>query len=116
MADKIKIAVAFLLLAAGIAAFYYWSESALILRVGAVLGGAVAGFFVFVTTALGQQFRAYAQESAAETRKVAWPSREETLKTTGMVFAFVVVMALFLWLVDAGLVWLVRLLMGRSDV
>ena len=57
----------------------------------------------------------YAQESVAETRKVAWPTRKETLKTTGAVFAFVVVMALFLWLVDAGLVWLVRLMMGRSD-
>ena len=50
-----------------------------------------------------------------EARKVVWPTRKETIQTTGIVFAFVVVMALFLWLVDAGLLWAVKLLMGRSD-
>jgi len=44
-----------------------------------------------------------------------WPSRKETLQTTGIVFAFVAVMAIFLWLIDAGLLWAVRLLMGQSE-
>ena len=115
MADKIKIAVAVALLVAGIGAFYYWSESITIVRVLAVIGGAVAGGVVFLTTAPGKEFFAFSQESIDETKRVVWPTRKETLQTTGIVFAFVAVMAVFLWLVDAGLLWAVRLLMGRSD-
>ena len=44
-----------------------------------------------------------------------WPTRKETLQTTGVVFAFVFVMALFLWVIDAGLLWAVRILMGQGD-
>jgi preprotein translocase subunit SecE len=115
MADKIKIAVAVLLLIAGIAAFYYLDQSPLIARVGAVIGGAVAGVVVFWTSASGKEFFAFAQESIDETKRVVWPTRKETLQTTGVVFAFVFVMALFLWLIDAGLLWAVRILMGQGD-
>ena len=115
MADKIKITVAAALLVAGIAAFYYWSESITIVRVLAVIGGAVAGAVVFLTAAPGKEFFAFAQESVEETKRVVWPTRKETLQTTGVVFAFVFVMALFLWLIDAGLLWAVRILMGQGD-
>jgi len=114
MADKIKIAVAALLVIAGLAGFYVLSESATIVRVGSVLAGLAAGFAVFWTTAVGKQFYLYSQESVAETRKVAWPTRKETLQTTAIVFAFVVVMALFLWVVDASLLWVVKRLMGQG--
>ena len=67
------------------------------------------------TTAQGTRFRAFAQLSIEETRKVVWPSRKETLQTTGIVFAFCVVSALFLWVVDASLLYLVQLLMGRTE-
>jgi preprotein translocase subunit SecE len=56
----------------------------------------------------------FAQESVGETKKVVWPTRKETLQTTGVVFAFMVVMALFLWVVDAGLLWAVKRLLGQS--
>jgi len=115
MADKIKIGVAVLLLLAGIAAFYYWDQSPLTARVGAVLGGTVAAVVVLWTTAPGKEFFAFTQESIEETKRVVWPSRKETLQTTGIVFAFVAVMAIFLWLIDAGLLWAVRLLMGQSE-
>jgi preprotein translocase subunit SecE len=115
MADKIKIVFAVALLMAGIAAFYYWDQSPLIGRVGAVLGGAAAGAIVFLTSAPGREFFAFSQESIEESKRVVWPTRKETLQTTGVVFAFVAVMAVFLWLIDAGLLWAVRLLLGRSD-
>jgi len=115
MADKIKIAVAALLVMAGLAGFYYFSESAAIIRVASVLAGLAAGFVVLWTTEPGKQFYVYAQESIVETKKVVWPTRKETLQTTGIVFAFVVVMALFLWLVDASLLWAVKKLIGQGD-
>ena len=70
------------------------------------------GAAAFWTSAPGKQFHEYARESVAETKKVVWPTRKETLQTTGIVFAFVVVMALFLWIVDAGLLWFVQKLMS----
>jgi preprotein translocase subunit SecE len=115
MLDKIKIAVAVALLIAGIAAFYYWDQSPLIARVGAVIAGAVACVVVLWTTAPGKEFFAYAQESIEEAKRVVWPTRKETVQTTLVVFAFVFVMAMFLWMVDAGLLWAVRLLMGQGD-
>ena len=115
MADKIKIVLALLLVVAGLAGFYYFGESPAIVRLGAVLAGLVAAAFVFWTTVPGKQFYVYAQESAAETRKVVWPTRKETIQTTAIVFAFVVVMALFLWAVDAGLLYIVKKLIGTGE-
>lgn len=113
--DKIKITVAALLVAAGLAGFYYFSESATIIRVAAVMAGLAAGFVVFWLSAPGKQFYAYAEESVTETKKVVWPTRKETLQATAIVFVFVIVMALFLWLVDASLLWVVKKLMGQGD-
>ena len=105
MADKIKFALALLLVAAGVAGFYMLGEAALILRVLSVLAGVVAGTAVAWFTEPGQRFFVFGQESWTETKKVASPSRKETVQTTGIVFAFVVVMAIFLWLTDKSLEW-----------
>jgi|SRR6185436_15478601 len=115
MADKIKMALAVLLVVAGLAGFYYFADSPAIVRLVSVLAGVAAAAFVFWTTMPGKQFYAYAQESVAETRKVVWPTRKETLQTTGIVFLFVVIMALFLWAVDASLLWIVKKLIGQVE-
>jgi preprotein translocase subunit SecE len=114
MADKIKIAAALLLAAAGVGGFYYLDQSPMILRAAAVLAGLVAGAVVFWLSSPGKQFHGFAQESVAETKKVVWPTRKETLQTTGIVFVFMVVMALFLWAVDSSLLWVVKKLLGQS--
>ncbi|MCM8596384.1 preprotein translocase subunit SecE [Accumulibacter sp.] len=106
MADKLKFALAVLLLAAGVAGFYLLGEQAMILRVLAVLAGVGLAVLVAWQTEQGRLFFAFARESTTEARKVVWPSRKETMQTTGLVFAFVVVMALFLWLTDKSLEWL----------
>ncbi|MBE2259987.1 MAG: preprotein translocase subunit SecE [Candidatus Accumulibacter sp.] len=105
MADKLKFALAVLLLVAGIAGFYLLAEQPMILRVLAVLAGAGLAAAVAWRTEQGRQFFAFAREATTEAKKVVWPSRKETVQTTGLVFAFVVVMALFLWLTDKGLEW-----------
>ncbi|MGA0025118.1 MAG: preprotein translocase subunit SecE [Burkholderiales bacterium] len=112
MVDKIKVAVAVLLMVAGIAGFYYLQESATVIRLAAMLAGMAAGVAVLWTSAPGQSFFAFAQESVAETRKVVWPTRNETLQATAIVFVFVLVMALFLWMVDTILLWVVQKLIG----
>jgi preprotein translocase subunit SecE len=115
MADKIKIAVAVLLLIAGLAGFYYFGDRPAIVRLASILAGLAAASVLFWTTAPGKQFHVYAQESIAETRKVVWPTRKETIQTTGIVFAFVVIMALFLWAVDGSLLFIVKRLIGTGE-
>ncbi len=105
MADKLKFALALALLAAGVVGFYLLSEQALVLRVLSVLAGVAAGVAVAWFSEPGRRFVGFARESITETKKVVWPSRKETVQTTGLVFAFVVVMAIFLWLTDKSLEW-----------
>lgn len=112
--DKIKLGFALLLLVAGIGGFYYLSDSAMVLRVISVLAGIVLAVVVMWFTPQGRQFYAFSRESSEETRRVVWPSRKETLQTTGIVFAFVLLMAIFLWMVDAGLMLAVKYLMGQE--
>src|SRR5438128_12506117 len=103
MADKVKVAIAVLLLVAGLAGFYFLSESPMVLRVASVLAGLAAAAAVGWTTAPGKEFFLFAQEAVVETKKVVWPTRKESFQTTGAVFAFVVAMAVFLWLTDKSL-------------
>jgi preprotein translocase subunit SecE len=103
--DIVKLVIAGALVAAGIAGYYLLSEQALVLRVLAVIGGTVAGAAVARFTAPGKTFAAFARESIVEVKKVVWPTRKETIQTTAAVFAFVVVMAVFLWVSDKALEW-----------
>ena len=104
-ADKAKLAAAVLLLVGAIAAFYLLGQKDLWMRVGAMLGLLVAAVAAFFMSESGRQLIAFGRDSSREVRKVVWPSRKEAIQMTGYVFAFVVVMALFLWLTDKTLEW-----------
>jgi preprotein translocase subunit SecE len=115
MADKLKIALAVGCIVAGVWGYYFFSEVAQVLRVLMVMGGLLAAAGVAWLSAPGKEFFAFAQEAWAEAGRVSWPTRKETMQTTGVVFVFVVVMALFLFAVDTTLAWIVKLLTGRSE-
>jgi preprotein translocase subunit SecE len=115
MLDKIKLAIAFMLVVAGIAGFYYLHDSATVLKLASVLLGLLLAAGVAWSSEPGKRFFSFGQESVAEAKRVVWPTRKETLQTTGIVIAFAIVMALFLWMVDASLMWLVNKLMGRDE-
>ena len=105
MVDKLKFLLAALAVIAGVAGFYLLGADAAILRVGSVLAGLVVAVGLIWTTEQGRLLAVFVRESIAEARKVVWPSRKETLQTTMMVFVFVLVMAIFLWLTDKTLEW-----------
>ena len=115
MIDKVKIAAAVLCIVLGLWAYYWFADTALVLRVLMVLGGLIAAGAVAYTSAPGKEFFAFAQESWQESGRVSWPTRKETVQTTGIVFAFVVVMALFLFAVDSTIAWLLSLMTGRGQ-
>jgi preprotein translocase subunit SecE len=104
-ADKAKLAMAGLLLVGAIAAFYLLGQKDMWLRVVALLGLLAAAVAMFFVSEPGRQLIAFGRDSAREVRKVVWPTRKEAMQMTGYVFAFVVVMALFLWLTDKTLEW-----------
>jgi preprotein translocase subunit SecE len=111
--DIVKLVVAVALVIAGIAGYYWLGDSALVLRILAVVAGMAAGAAVAWTSAPGKEFTLFAAEAVAETKKVVWPTRKETMQTTAAVFAFVVVMAVFLWISDKTLEWvLYELILG----
>ena len=105
MVDKLKFVLAVLAVAAGIAGFYLLSPEASLLRGASVAGGLVVAVLLVWTTASGRQLSAFVRESIFEARKVVWPTRKETVQTTAMVFVFVLIMAIFLWLTDKTLEW-----------
>jgi preprotein translocase subunit SecE len=115
MAERIKIAVAALIAVAGMVGFYALVDrQPLVVRI-LVLGGAFAAAVVLMHfTENGRTFEAFSRESWEEAKRVVWPTRKETLQTTGVVFLFVFTMALFLWMVDSGLLWITQKLLGTG--
>ena len=105
-ADKAKLAAAAALDVAAVVVFYALGQQDLWLRVAALLVLMIVAVATFFTTEPGKQLIAYGQDSIREVKKVVWPTRKEALQMTGYVFAFVVVMALFLWFTDKTLEWL----------
>jgi len=105
-ADKAKIGVSAVLLVGSVVAFYLLSAQDTWVRAAALIALLLAAVGVFLTAEPGRQFIGYARESVRETKKVVWPTRQEAMQMTGYVFAFVVVMALMLWLTDKTLEWL----------
>ncbi len=112
--DGLKWAVALLLLGGGIGAFYVYSDESLLLRViGLLVIAAITGA-IMLQTEKGRQAWEFAREARTEVRKVVWPTRKETLQTTTVVIAIVSIVAIFLWLLDMLLAWIVRSVIGTG--
>ena len=111
--DILKLLAAAGALLGGLYGYYFYeNEVALPLRVLMVLGGTAAGIAIAMTSAQGQRLWHFIQGSRVEIRKVVWPTRTETTQTAIAVFIFTLIMALFFWALDSGLLWLTRRLVG----
>ncbi len=104
-ADKAKLGLAIVLLLASLVSFYLLAKQGQIAQWGALLACLVAAVAVFMSSETGKQFLAFGRDSVREVKKVVWPARKEAMQMTAYVFAFVMVMALFLWLTDVTLEW-----------
>jgi preprotein translocase subunit SecE len=105
-ADLVLVTLAVLAAVAGVLGFTFLTEQPTLARVGVLIGGLVIAIVIAWFSQSGKRFLAYARESYEETKRVVWPSRKETVSTTGIVFGFVVIMAIFLFLVDKSLEWI----------
>ena len=111
--DTIKLLISAFALVGGLYAYYYYeADVAQALRVLMVLGGTIAGIGIAMTSVQGQRLWHFIQGSRVEIRKVIWPTKQETTQTAIAVFVFTLIMMLFFWLLDSGLLWLTQELVG----
>ena len=111
--DTLKLLLSAAFLVGGLYGFYYYeNDLALPLRVLMVLGGTGVGIALAMTSVQGQQLWHFIQGSRVEIRKVVWPTRQETTQTAIAVFVFTLILALFFWALDSGLLWVTRRLVG----
>ena len=100
--DKFKVALAVVATIAGVVGFFYLKgqNKPALVAAGALVAGLVFAVLLLWTSTTGRDFLSFAKESVRETKKVVWPTRKEATQITGIVFAFVVVTAIFLWGTD----------------
>ncbi|MBU6492151.1 preprotein translocase subunit SecE [Pandoraea sp.] len=103
--DKLLLLLAAVLVVLGVAAFYVFALQSFYVRLGALIAGVALGAIVALMSQSGKRFLAFAKDAYREVGKVVWPTRKEATQTTAIVFAFVVVMALYLWLTDKVIEW-----------
>jgi preprotein translocase subunit SecE len=106
--DKLKVALAVIATLAGVIGFFYLKgqNKPALMCAGALVAGLVFAVLLLWSSATGRDFLNFAKEAVRETKKVVWPTRKEATQITGIVFAFVLVMAIFLWGTDKTLEFL----------
>jgi preprotein translocase subunit SecE len=112
-ADVARYVLAFALLAGGVFAYYWFAQWPGVVRGLLVAAAFVAAGAVVAFTAKGRQGREFVSESMFELRKVVWPTRQATLRVTGVILVVVVIVSLILSAFDFVISWLIRLLLGQ---
>jgi preprotein translocase subunit SecE len=110
--DHAIFGLAIVCVLAGVIAFYWFDESNLLLRIAMVVAGLAAGFGLMWSSSYGRDFVQFFHAARIELRKVVWPTREETIQTTLVVFVFAAIMGVFFFLLDLLLSWMTRFLGG----
>jgi preprotein translocase subunit SecE len=113
-ADKVKLSIAIVIAIAGVAGYYVLVNQASWLRWAAVVGSLVLAAVVVAFSRYGTEFRRFVELSRIELRKVVWPTRQETLQTTVVVFVFVAIAGVFFWALDLVLAWATKFLTGQG--
>lgn len=106
--DTVKLAISATTVAAAVVGFYYYADHSLLVRVVALLVAFGVSIAIGLQTEKGRLLAAFVRDAQIETRKVVWPTRQESLQTTLIVFVVVVLTGFFLWLLDMGLNWAIR--------
>ena len=112
--DAFKLVLAAAALVGGVIAYYWFAEQPQAVRVLMVLGGLVLGLVLMYLSQPGRELWDYVQSSRVELRKMVWPTRQETWRTTLVVFLFVMALGVFFWVVDMGLAWGARQVTGQG--
>ena len=110
--DTVKLGLAGIILAVGFYGFYHFGEQPLLYRVLGILLFVVIAAGIALTTAKGRALTSFMQAARTEVRKMVWPTRAETIQTTGMILVIVLLVALFLWALDWALGSTMKMIIG----
>ena len=113
-ADQVKLGIAIVIVIAGVTGYYLLADQAVWIRWAAVIASLVLAAVVVAFSRYGTEFRRFVELARIELRKIVWPTRQETLQTTLVVFGFVVVAGVFFWLLDLVLAWATKTLTGTG--
>ena len=113
-ADKLKLAAAIVIVMGGVAAYYVLANQAVWIRWLPVIGSLALAAVVVALSRYGTEFRRFLDLARIELRKIVWPTRQETLQTTLVVFGFVIVAGIFFWVLDLVLAWATKALTGTG--
>ena len=113
-ADKLKLAAAIVIVMGGVAAYYVLANQAVWIRWLPVVGSLLLAAVVVAFSRYGSEFRRFLDLARIELRKIVWPTRQETLQTTLVVFGFVIVAGIFFWVLDLVLAWATKALTGTG--
>ena len=111
--DTLKLVAAAGVLVGGLVAYYYYADVAVVLRAIGVLVAFGLAVLILLQSAQGKALLHFVNASRVELRKVVWPTREETVQTTGIVLLFAAIMGTFFWLLDLFLLWVTSFVTGN---
>lgn len=112
--DIVKLVLSPILIIAGVTAFYYFSDIQLLYRVLILVAIVSSAAGICFTTAKGKGVWGFVLESKQEFNRIVWPTRDEAIRTTLLVFLMVFIVGLVLWLLDMFLFWGIQLLMNQG--
>ncbi len=112
--DTFKLGLALLILIGALVGFYFYADQDLLYRVVGLLAAVGISVAIALQTEKGREIWGYFHDAQIEVRKVVWPTRKETVNTTLLVIAMVIVVAIILWLLDMFLGWSIGTLMGHG--
>lgn len=113
--ESVKNIAALFILMASIVGYYKFADVHAVMRVLGMLAGVALSAFVFYQSEKGQAWFKYISSAKKEVRQVIWPTRQETVQMTLIVFVAVIIMSIFLWLVDMFFLWGVQILTGQGS-
>jgi len=113
--DKFKFVIAALIIVAAVGGFYYYGDQSLLFRVLGLLAAIGISTAILLQTTAGHRAWEFIGEARTEVRKVVWPTRKETVQTTLVVMAMVLVVAILLWIFDMFMMWAVKFLTGQGS-
>ena len=113
-ADNLKLAAAIVIVVAGVGGYYLLASQPTWMRWLPVIGSLLLAAMVVAFSRYGTEFRRFVELARIELRKIVWPTRQETLQTTLVVFGFVIIAGLFFWLLDLVLAWATKALTGTG--
>lgn len=100
----IKWILVIALILGAIVGFQFYQQYSISIRIIALIAMSGLALFVASTTPKGKQTLEFIQAAKAETKRVVWPTRQETMQMTGIVALMVLIVTLFVWLVDSLLI------------